>query len=284
MTDPAPMGQHTARIEGSQATLPGSTVKTEWVLITPELASAYLDFNEENRSVSDRHVDRITDDMEQDRFKITHQGLAFNDHGVLVDGQHRCMAVVRSGKPQWMLVTTGIDREGLDIGKVRAPHDFKKCVQRISHSSAVKILLGARNLGTTFTASSLKESYNMVTKQNIEDHWMQWPLVEEWENLAAKAAKNVRASGTAGLLAAAAVYPGQGEEFLTGLRDMTGLSVGDPRAALLKWNKSALRVTPTLSAVLALKTIGAMARGEEMHILKVSGLHEKVRIPAEFML
>jgi hypothetical protein len=279
---------HSTQIGGSQATLPGTKIKSEWIKVTPELASNYLENNLENRTPSDRHITRLADDMKGDRFFVTHQGLAFTDEGVLVDGQHRCMAIVRSGKPQWMLVTTGInDREPLDIGKIRTPYDFKRCPQRAAHSSAVKVLLGISDTGTTVTAATLSENYAMVTKPRQLEHWMHWPQVEDWEILAAKAAKNVPACGTSALLAAAVVYPEHGEEFLTGLKEMTNLQPGDPRAALLKYNrsfKSNLRGGTCNSTVVALKALGAFARGESMQILKLSGNLERVKIPSAFML
>ena len=286
-TSPAPMGL-TVPIRGSQATLPGTSIKTEWTQVTPEMASKFLENNLENRTPSDRHITRLADDMAGDRFFITHQGLAFSDDGVLIDGQHRCMAIVKSGKPQWMLVTTGInDRGPLDIGKIRTPYDFKKCPQRAAHSSAVKVLLGIRDTGTTVTAATLSENYAMITKPRQLEHWMYWPEVEDWEVLASKAAKNVPACGTSALLAAAVVYPEHGEEFLTGLRDMAGLAPGDPRLALLKYNrsfKSNLRGGTCNATVVALKALGAWARGESVQILKLSGNLEKIKIPSQFML
>ena len=38
----------------------------------------------------------------------THQGIAFDENGVLQDGQHRLCAIVSANKPVDMMVTSGL--------------------------------------------------------------------------------------------------------------------------------------------------------------------------------
>lgn len=76
--------------------------------ITPEIAAAYLLKNKSNRNISQLHVDALCRAMVGDEFYLTHQGIAFDEDGNLIDGQHRLCAVVKSGKPVKINVTYGV--------------------------------------------------------------------------------------------------------------------------------------------------------------------------------
>ena len=61
----------------------------EVVDITPSLAASWLDKNEHNRPVNWNYVAQLARDMKTGRFTCTHQGIAFDTQGHLIDGQHR---------------------------------------------------------------------------------------------------------------------------------------------------------------------------------------------------
>lgn len=71
----------------------------EVVEITPSLAAAWLDKNEDNRPTDWNYVARLARDIRADRFVCTHQGIAFDIHGRLIDGQHRLWAILEADKP-----------------------------------------------------------------------------------------------------------------------------------------------------------------------------------------
>ena len=84
-------------------------MKTQTKIITPQWASQILETrNPKNRPISKPFVERMARDMVCGAFATTHQGIAFDENGDLLDGQHRLAAVVKSGKPIEMVVTTGI--------------------------------------------------------------------------------------------------------------------------------------------------------------------------------
>ncbi len=67
-------------------------------LITPEEALEILEkHNPRNRSISESTVQAYAMDMRNKRWTLTHQGIAFDTNGNLLDGQHRLWAVVFSG-------------------------------------------------------------------------------------------------------------------------------------------------------------------------------------------
>ncbi len=73
--------------------------RTEKVMITPAFAAELLNKNTENRPMSRHKVAKWVDQMETGKWKLTHQGVAISDAGVLLDGQHRLQAIVEYGKP-----------------------------------------------------------------------------------------------------------------------------------------------------------------------------------------
>ena len=84
-------------------------VTIELTFITPDLASAMLRHNTRNRKMRARGLDRMVRSMTNGLWMFTHQGIAFDWHGDLLDGQHRLQAIVRSGIGQWMIVVSGLD-------------------------------------------------------------------------------------------------------------------------------------------------------------------------------
>lgn len=95
------------------------------VLVTPDLARDWLATAASNRKLNQRHVVILAEDMRHGRWALTHQGLAFDEHGRLVDGQHRLHAVILAGCSVLMMVVRGVALESVlnavDQGTIRTP-------------------------------------------------------------------------------------------------------------------------------------------------------------------
>lgn len=95
-------------------------------VITPEIAKEYLKHNRKNRKVKPKTVETYARDMARDAFITTHQGIAFDTDGELLDGQHRLLAIVVSGKPVTMMVSRDVPKEAIavtDRGVTRSIYD-----------------------------------------------------------------------------------------------------------------------------------------------------------------
>lgn len=95
--------------------------------ITPEIAKEYLKHNRVNRVLRSRAVEELMRDMKAGVFRLTHQGIAFDKDGNLVDGQHRLTAIALSGCTVQMMVTRDLADEcaaQIDTGKVRSYRDY----------------------------------------------------------------------------------------------------------------------------------------------------------------
>lgn len=99
----------------------------ERVKLTPELAQYYLTFNRANRAVVQKRVDLYADEMARGEWAEQGDAIRFTKDHELADGQHRCMAVVQSGKTIHVLVVYGLDSDvkpKIDIGKNRGGADI----------------------------------------------------------------------------------------------------------------------------------------------------------------
>lgn len=113
-----------------------SGLSSNWEVVTPDRARALLAMcrasHEKtgmavNRSVADHTVAAYARDMMNDKWEITHQGIAIEaETGLVIDGQHRLEAIIRSNTPQIMLVTIGVPGASklvMDRGRVRSVAD-----------------------------------------------------------------------------------------------------------------------------------------------------------------
>ena len=99
--------------------------------ITPEIARQYMTRNRSNRSLRKAHVDRLATDIKNGDWQVTHQGIAFNEDGWLVDGQHRLQAIIDTNTPVRVWVARGVQADSamglmVDAGAKRNISDILK--------------------------------------------------------------------------------------------------------------------------------------------------------------
>src|SRR5262249_7313781 len=87
-------------------------MKTTQELVTPAIARAWLKRNVCNRPLREPEVEDMRAAFERGEWELTHQGIAFDDHGDLIDGQHRLHAIALQpeGFRCMMLVSRGLNR------------------------------------------------------------------------------------------------------------------------------------------------------------------------------
>lgn len=122
--------------------------------ITPKIAGEMLETNINNRKVvKGRDYRSILRAMTDGYFKATHQPICFDENGVLIDGQHRLMAVVDSGATVQMFVARGSDpalNPFHDIGRKRGAVDvfreLKKDEAAVS-GALLLLMVGGKDMG-----------------------------------------------------------------------------------------------------------------------------------------
>lgn len=103
------------------------TVSITLEIITPATARKWLDsHNRGNRPLNNRHVSMLASDMGRKQWRLTHEPIAFEVGGRLIDGQHRLAAVVQSKRSQKMYVARNLSEETqlfIDNGRRRSLAD-----------------------------------------------------------------------------------------------------------------------------------------------------------------
>lgn len=128
----------------------------EVVLLTPSRAAALLASNPNNRNVSRTKVDTFASDILNGRWNTNGQTLIVSDTGHLNDGQHRCHAVMASGKAiqTWMAFNVPRDtRNTVDTGWGRSSADFLTMngIGNANHVAAIATIVHAFEHGLVGT-------------------------------------------------------------------------------------------------------------------------------------
>ena len=87
--------------------------------VTPKMALEILNKHlvpEHQRKLSEAVVESYACIMRAGQWLLTHQGIAIDETGELIDGQHRLRAIVASGVTVPLMVTTGIPHNGNETG------------------------------------------------------------------------------------------------------------------------------------------------------------------------
>lgn len=83
----------------------------EW--ITPDMARTYLARSGGNRQIRKHRVDKYCKSRLAGKWYLTHQGIAFDETGVLRDGHHRLHMIVTTGLATWMFVVRDVPVDGV---------------------------------------------------------------------------------------------------------------------------------------------------------------------------
>lgn len=94
--------------------------------LTPDQATKWLEGNVHNRRLHQTVVERYARDMKAGKWQLSHEAIAFDPSGTLIDGQHRLWAVIESNTPIWVMVAYGVlaeTRAVINSGLVRSTSD-----------------------------------------------------------------------------------------------------------------------------------------------------------------
>lgn len=84
--------------------------------ITPQMAADLLELNTSNRPVTRAAVAEYTAALAAGRWKLTAEAVSITKDGVLLDAQHRLMAIVQSGCSAPMTVWFGCENDEFRVG------------------------------------------------------------------------------------------------------------------------------------------------------------------------
>lgn len=103
-----------------------SNIASGVMTITPEIALEMLKANTRNRPMNKQQVVRYAEQMTNGAWELNGEPIIFAEGGVLLDGQHRLAAIVKSQSTLDVLVVRGVDPKTfttIDTGKLRTKSD-----------------------------------------------------------------------------------------------------------------------------------------------------------------
>lgn len=133
---------------------------TEVILLTPEIAADFLKRNTTNRPVSEATVRRYMGVIARGEWELNGEPIIIFSDGNLGDGQHRCIAVCRTGIAIKTIIVKGVDPNAfatMNQGKTRKASDVlsingqKNCTRL---AAAARAYLGEINGGKTTVSCS----------------------------------------------------------------------------------------------------------------------------------
>jgi len=101
--------------------------KMHVVDVSPALAKAMLDLNDNNRNIRRSKLAQYTADMAAGKWTLNGEPVIISKDGKLNDGQHRCVACIDANVTVPMMLVFGVDRESrltVDQGGARSAGDF----------------------------------------------------------------------------------------------------------------------------------------------------------------
>src|SRR3954447_16063377 len=196
-----------------------------------------LDANTTNRPLSRTVVRAFAEAMSRGDWMVTHQGIAFDINGVLVDGQHRLAAIVEADVPVEMTVFTEVEEgtfDVLDTGKRRNAADVL-AIEGEKSSTMLAAMVRTAWQSQNRPDASWSSGAAAVTNHQIVQTLAANPKLRDFvavgERIAAETGMIKSAAGAAAYLVEQANKGKKTQlgEWLDGIVEGAGLAKNDPR-------------------------------------------------------
>ncbi|MDT4923375.1 MAG: hypothetical protein QOG01_1088 [Pseudonocardiales bacterium] len=205
--------------------------------VTPVKAAEMLSANTSNRPLSRSTVRAFAEAMGRGDWLVTHQGIAFDTRGVLVDGQHRLAAIVEADVPVEMTVFTDVEPDTFDVldtGKKRNAADVLAIEGEKSSTllaAMVRTIWQYENRPEATWSGGAAAVTNHQIVQSLAAHPKIRDFVAVGERIASETGMIKSAAGAAAYLVEQAnkTKKAQLAEWHEGVIDGAGLGKTDPR-------------------------------------------------------
>lgn len=251
--------------------------------ITPELAAELLLANDGNRSVKETAVTTYAADMASGRWAFNGEPIIVADSGALNDGQHRCHAVLRTGKTFDQVFVFGVDWESrltTDQGGAKSAGDYLSMEGVVNGNNLAAIanhIIQIEKVGRLYPAA--RPTKGEVRERVNEDQ----DIDRSFRSVRHKGANRIAANSVLGCAhyLMAKVDQAAADEFMQHLIEGAELKKRDPILVVREKLLSPLRLTPNeqLKALfmawnnwrrrVEVRTIThSLGRGERLPVLK----------------
>ena len=157
-------------------------------LITPEIAKKLLSRNVSNRKINPMRVLLYARQMKDNKWmEDIGDNIRFDTNGVLIDGQHRLLALIKSNTSYHFTIVEGIKPDAMnviDTGKNRNAIDVF-CIEKVKYYNRVPSILAKYNL----LKAGRKDQVMNVKNTNAEYLAQYKKDPERWDDVAQKVNK-----------------------------------------------------------------------------------------------
>lgn len=158
--------------------------------ISPEKAKRFLEKNSNNRSLSKTTIEAYSKDiMEGNWDERVGSAISIDENGILRDGQHRLMAIIRAGVGVRMWVCRNVSNNGIyDCNRKRSNADqvsilrpnMEKVYRNGKYISVARAIIGynEHKNGRTHAVVTPKEVVDFTErhKKQLDGFWLQIPV------------------------------------------------------------------------------------------------------------
>jgi hypothetical protein len=210
-------------------------VRSRVQTVTPVRAAQMLAANTVNRPLSRPTVRLLAEAMRRGDWVVTHQGIAFDVNGVLVDGQHRLAAIIEADVAVALTVFTDVEEgtfDVLDTGKRRNASDVLAIEGEKSSTMLAAMVrtvwLFENRADLTWSGGSAAVTNHQIV-QTLEQHPKLREFVVVGEQVATATGMIKSAAGAASYLVTQANVRADLGGWFEGLIGGAGLVKQDPR-------------------------------------------------------
>lgn len=216
----------------------------EFELVTPEIATKYLERNiKNNRSLKRSKIEGYARDIRGGKWIVTGEALKFDVYGRLIDGQNRLHGIIVANEPAAMLVVRGVSEDALvvlDSGTARGAADMLT-ISGIADKAEAKDIAAIARMYHAYRQGDIKHAATSIggsvslTKSELAEAVLEIPDIEFAARYAKKMYSSLRlpvgAFGVA-FLEFRKIDEAAAADFFGRIRDGVQLGPGDPFTTL----------------------------------------------------
>lgn len=265
--------------------------------VTPSIAAELLKSNTNNRNITESRVNMYAKAMAEGAWELTGDTIKLSSDGRLMDGQHRLLAVVKSGKTVKFAIAHGVDPkafDAIDTGKPRTAGDvlIVDGVKRYARSTASvgRMMVSERRGMLNPESPQLVPGGGVVTnheiREVIENNLDVMDAVEDVMRRFRQVTSYLPPAIAAFVLwKARKDSPEQADAYFTGLAEGTGLEKGSPiltvRERLMRESRKGASHRGRQYLVL-MNGFLSFREGKAMHRVQASGAHSGAKQASRF--
>lgn len=206
--------------------------------VTPKLAEEWLARNTRNRKLKDRKINIWAGAMKRGEWMLNGATICFDWNGVLLDGQNRLHAVIKSGQDIESIVVFGLDPESQKTMDLNVGRSYSDALQISGKQNATTLSSSLGFLHRYLLGKESQHQTGQATFAQLDELYELNPEIEDSIPIGHKLYREVGMSrhiGTAFHYVVTRIDDVLAKSFFDGLITGAELPVGSPILTLRNW-------------------------------------------------